>query len=757
MNSPSQQGLDAGLSLEEPKNTRPSTVHIPRSPRSSGVKNNVDLDCMDGFYNDMGLSANLPFNPREMQLSHLITDVAYSHSETSPSAPSPADELSLRTHLAPSHSASNKGVRNGDIHTNSYTKSHSQLPPHILDPIFDDLDFFRIIPYPESNEFTNATSTHELPVDKAYPYNNMGSQEIEVEMYSPQSRSDNLQMSKLSSQINGPESQGSVCSADHFSSPKKTGRNTTPSLVLNDRIRQLLLEDLEKHLSSGQSKTLKLPSTSLLQRFLSSYQSCFHQHYPILHLASLDLEQVPSPLILAICAIGALYRLERKHSASLQQWADKAIRSISNFNPSTYKSSPSPIWVVQCKFLLAFARAFSGIPAVVRTALESLEYLSMEYTIRRIDLEKTRNPVQALSWANWVEIETSKRLLCGIFVLNSLVTITHNTTPRINMLPDADIEMPHEEALWEASSSKQWLELVASRTKATSLRVIDAVNHVLFKQQIRSQDAALAWSTFATTIVIQAVNLHIYHLVQCTQAFALFDLDHVSQRMRAAAMQQAESALERCQNLFADRHLEQEQALDDPGGSRRSNGHALLRVAYVRTCGGMETLNRLILLSDTFEDTARDIHTYICSDQNRTALVTNTARKALDGLFTSVNAGKLLVMKTAAFKWSIDHAIADWNCALFVTRWIHKLECQQHSHPLDLEERQILEDVIDLLSSADISFDGSTSLAAKVIRLWADFFDDTWVWGITPRMGAVMRVMATVCESDRKAHRAPAY
>lgn len=254
------------------------------------------------------------------------------------------------------------------------------------------------------------------------------------------------------------------------------------------------------------------------------------------------------------------------------------------------------------------------------------------------------------------------RLLCGIFALNSLVAVTYNTTPQINILPDAEIEMPREDALWDAPSSEQWLELIASRTEEPPFRVIDAVNYVLFQQPIGSQDAALAWSSFATTTVMQAVNIHIHYVVQCTQAFTLFDLDNASQSMRAAAMNQAESALERCQNLFANRNSEQEQTLDDPGGCRRSNGHALLRVAYVRMCGEMQSLSRLILLGTTFEDTARDIHTYICSDQKRTAIVTSTARTALDGLFTSVKAGTLLVMKTAAFKWSIDHAIADWNC-----------------------------------------------------------------------------------------------
>lgn len=87
--------------------------------------------------------------------------------------------------------------------------------------------------------------------------------------------------------------------------------------------------------------------------------------------------------------------------------------------------------------------------------------------------------------------------------------------------------------------------------------------------------------------------------------------------------------------------------------------------------------------------------------------------------------------------------------------------------PLDFEERRVLEDLVEVLADADITYDGSTSLAAEVVKLWADFFDDTWVWGskyllflvqditnystVTPRIGAVFRAMATIYESDRRA------
>lgn len=234
------------------------------------------------------------------------------------------------------------------------------------------------------------------------------------------------------------------------------------------------------------------------------------------------------------------------------------------------------------------------------------------------------------------------------------------------MLPDAEIELPQEEVFWDATSSTQWLDLKTSRTEGPNIRIIDAVNHVLFIKPLGRADSALCWSTFATTLVMHAVNVHIHSLIQCTQSFAMFPSDHTSQSMSVAAVHQAEIALERCQNLFANRHSEHEQTLDDPGGSRRSNGLALLRVAYVRSCTEVEPLNQMMLLSTNPENRADDIHAYVRSSQKRTTSVTNTARMALDGLFTAVKAGTVLAMKTAALKWSIDHAIADWNCGMFL-------------------------------------------------------------------------------------------
>ena len=56
----------------------------------------------------------------------------------------------------------------------------------------------------------------------------------------------------------------------------------------------------------------------------------------------------------------------------------------------------------------------------------------------------------------------------------------------------------------------------------------------------------------------------------------------------------------------------------------------------------------------------------------------------------------------------------------------------------------------DLLSEfEDESSSPMDSLAAKLARFWASFYDDTWVWGVTPRMGWILRELANCYQNAR--------
>ncbi|KAK7425139.1 hypothetical protein QQX98_000053 [Neonectria punicea] len=86
-------------------------------------------------------------------------------------------------------------------------------------------------------------------------------------------------------------------------------------------------------------------------------------------------------------------------------------------------------------------------------------------------------------------------------------------------------------------------------------------------------------------------------------------------------------------------------------------------------------------------------------------------------------------------------------CTLLVTKWVHTIEqLQNMSEATAPEEGQVLENVRHLLSEVDIECSRACSLAAELARVWAGLYDDTWVWGVVPRIGWALRELATMYE-----------
>ena len=89
--------------------------------------------------------------------------------------------------------------------------------------------------------------------------------------------------------------------------------------------------------------------------------------------------------------------------------------------------------------------------------------------------------------------------------------------------------------------------------------------------------------------------------------------------------------------------------------------------------------------------------------------------------------------------------------ALLVTKWVHAIELEtiQGSGAGTSElEAQTMQTIRNLLAEfEDDSCCQVQSLAAKLARYWASFYDDTWVWGVTPRMGWILRELANCYEN----------
>lgn len=124
---------------------------------------------------------------------------------------------------------------------------------------------------------------------------------------------------------------GQISETDHRAkmSGSESGREPIIPLIDEDTYADLQA-DIIRRLPSDM--TFQLPSALKLQQFIKCYFTNFHSHFPILHLPTLIKRPLYTPLILAISAIGALYRLRRGVARELWLYARSMLEPVGYFD-----------------------------------------------------------------------------------------------------------------------------------------------------------------------------------------------------------------------------------------------------------------------------------------------------------------------------------------------------------------------------------------------------------------------------------------
>ena len=68
--------------------------------------------------------------------------------------------------------------------------------------------------------------------------------------------------------------------------------------------------------------------------------------------------------------------------------------------------------------------------------------------------------------------------------------------------------------------------------------------------------------------------------------------------------------------------------------------------------------------------------------------------------------------------------------ALLLSKWAH-VACGERALGTEVEndERELLQSIDGMLLQEETELSDSSPLAARLLRYWAAFYEDTWVWG----------------------------
>ncbi|KAL1601799.1 hypothetical protein SLS60_006714 [Paraconiothyrium brasiliense] len=469
-----------------------------------------------------------------------------------------------------------------------------------------------------------------------------------------------------------------------------------PNLLFNEETHRRICEDIRlRTIGLGLPENL-LPTFTDLQQFFSGYLEGFHRHFPIIHLHSFDPNQMPSPLIMAMCSIGAQYRLRREKAKNLFVLAgtmsSHALHNglpIVNGNPE-----PAPLWVMQTRVLLSLSGMFSGMTSIVLRTLENLGLFSIDYRLRKALLK--RSSTEGLDWDEWIYRESSKRLLFGMYVVSNLISTTFGVMPGFSHTDDLDFEDLDEERFWNATSAQEWWYLrrsAADTSQARSTVRVILSRILLDKDLIAGSPPEV--SVLTMLLLMHAMNIHIEGIRQVVELSPA--------HLHETLIEPTTSALSACEDILAAARQRKDTTTPwtEAEGPLMFNCQGVVHMAHVRLFLDMSAFNRLMLINDNPDDIAAAAYSFAEAPMQRCPSLTGFMRKAYDRHHVLVKLGHSLLRKTAALSWSLEHAVTDWVGILLVTKWIHTLETSPASSPLDTDEKELLSGYKHLLAETD--------------------------------------------------------
>ncbi|KAL1909825.1 hypothetical protein Sste5344_004332 [Sporothrix stenoceras] len=473
-----------------------------------------------------------------------------------------------------------------------------------------------------------------------------------------------------------------------------------PSLAADNDWHASLCKDLAERLEEPNA-IQEVPSAKLLQGCLTSFLDCYYRHQPFIHLPTLSVANTPSPLILGMCCIGALYRLDRRRAEKLYTLGTKSIAG--DVRAFLESSAELPLWVGQSAMLLTAYAALSGDKALAGSVMESNGFFALLYGKTRVALAAQDPDITKMTWDVWIRRESWKRLLGGIYVASTVHLIIWDTSPYVNTSHDLEIEVLHEESLWNAKTGAEWADLTANQPRQDYRTLKDGLASIMSDSKPDSpRIAACRLSPFTALLLMHAVVVHVWQLVQVAHTLSpppsgALGRDPVSSLLVNSAFR----SLARSHEMLVGAE-DPTSASHEEGTSQIFNCHATLRMAYIRLFSVAHGFERPSLLASSDPVVAKAFASQFATTKfERSPQLFNAVVKAFEGL-------------------SIPG-----QSALFVCKWVHSVEMDQlNGIEPSLAENELLENIKEVLEEAEYDPGKSQSLAAGVARTWSWLLQD---------------------------------
>jgi hypothetical protein len=287
-----------------------------------------------------------------------------------------------------------------------------------------------------------------------------------------------------------------------------------------------------------------------------------------------------------------------------------------------------------------------------------------------------------VSWHHWIDRESKKRcvysrttakalancyrVLYAILMLSNILNLTYGVPPITSIVQEYDIDMPDADELWHAPTEIDWTLAMQARPQDNLPSLRSAVSQLLYGEAPPTVYGLDQWSPYAVSVVMHAVSIHTWNLMQSSETLTGLTLNlHGAEAVRSLLISNIETGLARCYLMISEARTANELTWNEAEGPLLFNSLSLLRGIHVRVLTGVCGIDRMVLLSDVEEDVTMAVMDYVTSNLRRNRASIRTVHALFDNITTILKLDANLLRKTAAFNWSVEHALVGIDCGKF--------------------------------------------------------------------------------------------
>jgi hypothetical protein len=470
----------------------------------------------------------------------------------------------------------------------------------------------------------------------------------------------------------------------------------------------------------------------------------FHDHYPIVHKPTLDVDSMSLPLFLSMAALGARYSREPDTSMRLYQIAKPV--TLERFRRVFLSGTMPSVNVANDQDTLELLQALLMLISVSSWFInnppyhESLSIRSHMATLLRKD-GINRLPEYDGTWTSWIRRECVKRtklIVCCFFNIHTIVF----DIPPVILTEELSLDLPCTEKEWQAPRADVWQ---VARTQSPGEPNLQDALSALFTPNSGME----RFSSLGGYVLIHALLQDIWVMTKAGRLALARGHRLGSSIVSTPELISIEQALERwCQCWERN----QESSIDpmSPHGPVSFTSAALVRLAYIRLnadCGSARQLQTWdpVQIATSLKDNLR---------VQRGDRLTRAALHCAHALSTPVKLGIGFVAHSQVALWSNQHALCSLECAVLLAKWLEAVTVQDPSPGLTEQEIRLRDFVLEMVMevqhgvSREWLLATNTRLSAAVTRLWARLFTADYIWEMVSLIGRSLNSYADLLEGQ---------